>query len=56
MGAVTNTVTTDASGNYTDVITGDDTGNWRVGAQFAGDGTRAPSASPLCTFMVGSNN
>jgi hypothetical protein len=55
---ISHTATSDATGNYTDTLTGAETspaqaqGIWTAQAHFAGDGTRDPSDSPACQFVV----
>ncbi len=50
---VSDTVTTDPTGNYSDSFTPRTAGEWTAQAQFAGDATRQPAASTSCTFAVG---
>jgi hypothetical protein len=50
---ITNTVTTDATGNYTDTSTiPNDVGQWNVTASYPGDSTHAPATSQTCTTAV----
>jgi hypothetical protein len=49
---ITDHVTTDSSGNYSDSVTANSAGNWMTQASFAGDAGHTSSTSPQCTTTV----
>jgi hypothetical protein len=49
---VTDQVTTDAGGNYSDSLDTTAVSSWVVSARFAGDASHLPSQSPTCTTAV----
>jgi WD40 repeat protein len=50
--SVTDTVSTDVSGNYSDSTAATQTGTWTIQAFFPGDGQHAPATSSRCTTNV----
>jgi len=49
---ITHTVTTDATGNYTDQITLTTIGLWQAQAHWTGNTTYLPATSAPCSFIV----
>jgi hypothetical protein len=51
--SVTDTVTTDSAGNFSDSFVPRSSSTWTAQAKFAGDTTRLAATSTSCTFSVG---